>query len=124
MKHPNNPPLHLTALSASELENRNVRITARLAELRERELAMAFDRLDEVAKSLGLDEEKLRSHFAKPRRKPDRAKAPRKHANPHQPDQTRSGRGKRPAWVREHLAGGGSLDELIPDGHGTTDPFR
>ncbi|MFN2378169.1 MAG: H-NS family nucleoid-associated regulatory protein [Candidatus Binatia bacterium] len=85
---------------------------------------MAFDRLDEVARSLGLDEEKLRSHFAKPRRKPGRAKAPRKYANSHQPDQTWSGRGKRPAWVREHLAGGGSLDELIADGHGTPDAAR
>lgn len=35
-----------------------------------------------------------------------------KYRNPADHSQTWAGRGKQPAWVKDHLAGGGTLDEL------------
>lgn len=40
------------------------------------------------------------------------AKAAPKYANPKDPSQTWSGRGRRPAWVIEHLDAGNGLDDL------------
>jgi DNA-binding protein H-NS len=41
-------------------------------------------------------------------------KAPPKYANPANPIQSwAGGKGARPKWVKEHLANGGSLDDLL-----------
>jgi DNA-binding protein H-NS len=41
-------------------------------------------------------------------------KAPPKYANPQNPNQTwAGGKGARPKWAKEHLAKGGSLDDLL-----------
>ncbi len=43
-----------------------------------------------------------------------KSKAPAKYANPTNPSQTwAGGQGARPHWVRDHLAAGGALDELL-----------
>lgn len=36
-----------------------------------------------------------------------------RYRHPTNPGQTWTGRGRRPAWVNEWLAGGGSLDDLL-----------
>lgn len=46
--------------------------------------------------------------------KPRKSIAP-KYRNPLNPDQTWTGRGRKPKWVEEMLAAGGSLDEALID---------
>lgn len=41
-----------------------------------------------------------------------RGKVPPKYRNPADAEQTWTGRGKQPVWVREHVANGGSLEEI------------
>jgi DNA-binding protein H-NS len=44
----------------------------------------------------------------------DAIKATPKYANPHNSNQTwAGGKGARPKWVKQHLANGGSLDQLL-----------
>lgn len=46
--------------------------------------------------------------------KPAVAKAPAKYAHPNNPAITwAGGKGPRPKWVKNHLAGGGQLDDLL-----------
>ena len=44
--------------------------------------------------------------------KPGRAKVAPKYANPHDPESTWTGRGRKPRWVQEALDGGKKLEEL------------
>lgn len=70
---------------------------------------------------LGLGERKKRGEStAKPkgkvktRAKTKKAKAPAKYANPaNAKDTWAGGRGAKPKWVKEHLAKGGQLDDLL-----------
>ncbi len=60
----------------------------------------------------------FKSAKKQPSNKPDGRSAPKKpkYQNPKKPDETWNGLGatsKRPIWVREHLAAGGTLDELL-----------
>ena len=41
--------------------------------------------------------------------------APAKYKHPGNPAKTWSGRGRQPAWVKEHLESGKDLDELLID---------
>ncbi|MGQ7848672.1 H-NS histone family protein [Granulosicoccus sp. 3-233] len=41
-----------------------------------------------------------------------RGKVPPKYRNPADADQTWTGRGKQPVWVREHLESGGTLESI------------
>jgi DNA-binding protein H-NS len=36
-----------------------------------------------------------------------------KYVNPHNPEQTWTGHGRQPQWVKDHLAAGGSLQDLL-----------
>lgn len=70
---------------------------------------------------LGLGERKKRSDPAakpkaksKTRTKTKKAKAPAKYANPVNAGETwAGGRGAKPKWVKEHLAKGGQIDDLL-----------
>ena len=42
-----------------------------------------------------------------------RAKAPPKYAHPENPSKTWSGNGRQPAWIKEHVEAGKSLDDLL-----------
>lgn len=45
--------------------------------------------------------------------KASKPKAPPKYAHPENAAKTWSGRGRQPGWVKEHVDGGGSLDDLL-----------
>ena len=67
---------------------------------------------EEKAKSLGISlEDLLAGQKAKAKTRAG-GKVAAKYANPGNPEQTWTGRGKRPLWVNECLAGGKSLDDL------------
>ena len=44
--------------------------------------------------------------------KPPSDRKPAKYANPKNPDQTWSGLGRKPDWVKAHLSSGGKIEEL------------
>ncbi len=52
--------------------------------------------------------------IATPKTKPIKAKLPPKYANPANPEKTwAGGKGATPLWVKEHIAKGGKLEDLL-----------
>ncbi|MFB2531988.1 H-NS family nucleoid-associated regulatory protein [Paracoccus sp. p4-l81] len=101
--------LNLDDLSLSELRELRGRIDRAIASFEDRKRREALTRLEEKARELGYSLADLTGAGRK-----RRANAPRaaKYANPANPSETWSGRGRRPAWVNEALAAGKGLDDL------------
>ncbi|SFQ21509.1 H-NS histone family protein [Tranquillimonas alkanivorans] len=63
----------------------------------------------EVAQEYGISLEELIGNTPAKARRP---KSPPKYAHPENPEQTWSGRGRQPAWVKEHIEAGRDIEEL------------
>jgi DNA-binding protein H-NS len=109
------PSMDLSSLTVAELEALAAEVSTRLGELRRRQQEEAFAKLEALAASLGVDEVALAARYGSKRRRRVRAKAVRKYASPTDLSKTWSGRGRQPAWVRDHLAGGGTLEQLLAE---------
>ena len=104
--------INLSALSLAELKTLQDNIVIEM-ELRSREERQKLlQEFRDKAKSLGISlEDLLAGQKAKAKTRAG-GKVAAKYANPGNPEQTWTGRGKRPLWVNECLAGGKSLDDL------------
>ncbi|MBF0162642.1 MAG: H-NS histone family protein [Magnetococcales bacterium] len=72
-----------------------------------------FNRMQEMAKAAGFSS--VAAFMAAQGRSPRSDKGvrmPPKYRNPHDAQQTWSGKGRKPGWVLSHLAGGGELESL------------
>ncbi|OBY24613.1 H-NS histone family protein [Leisingera sp. JC1] len=103
--------IDLTGLNASELEVLAKKIEARKAEVEKEAKQNAYAEMLAVAEKHGVSfEEVIALHGGKGRK--SGTKAPAKYANPHDPAQTWSGRGRKPSWVHEALQAGKSIEDL------------
>ncbi len=103
----------MDALSLSELQELKFRVERKIESRADQERRALIDRMDAMARERGFAG--LEALMAADGATPGRRTAPPKYRNPADPEQTWSGRGRRPNWVEEMLAAGGSLDEaLIP----------
>lgn len=100
--------LDLNNLSLSELKQLQKTVTKAIASFEERRKAEARSALEEHARQLGF----ALGDFAgeTPIRK--RSASVEKYRHPENPEVTWSGRGRKPKWVTDHLAGGGALEDL------------
>ena len=103
--------IDLSQLSAAELEQLQKEAANRLERVREEERQAVFAKIEDLAKSLGLSRADLVAHYGAKRRATGKKAAP-KYRNLNDSAQTWTGRGRKPAWVTEHLAKGGTLDQL------------
>ncbi len=103
------PMLDLSPYSIEELESLAADLQKRLAELRQEKRRQAFQQLDAVAKELGLSKEDLAARYAA-RVRPNGGQP--QYRNPMNQDQTWTGHGRKPAWVRDCLKAGKSLEDL------------
>jgi DNA-binding protein H-NS len=119
------PDIDVKSMTDDELAQLAVEVPREI-ERRKAELeAEFFATLREQASALNIPASRLKAMlFGKAATKPHaRTKDDdgRKNVRPkyrHQTGATWSGRGKQPAWVAEHLAAGGTLEQLrIPDDH-------
>lgn len=101
-------------MDADELRQVQKRVEGLIADYQDRKRREAIAAAEQVAKEHGF---KLGDLFGGG--KPDkggkaaaRSSSPVKYANPDDPQQTWSGRGRRPSWVRAALDSGRSLDDL------------
>ncbi len=106
------PEVPLQTLTIPELEALLAAAETRLQKLREEERRAALAKLDQMAAGLGLSRSDLAAHFGKNGKAKKPARPAARFRNPSNPRQTWTGNGRRPAWVEEHLGGGGSLEEL------------
>ena len=103
----------LNAMSLSELKSLEKKVAKAIAKFEEREKKKALAELKEHAKKLGFSLNELTGGAVKSKapKKPTQKAAP-KYANPADPSQTWTGRGRRPAWVISALEAGKSLDDM------------
>ena len=104
--------IDLTEMSTADLQvlARDVQSAIKKAAETERKAALAAARM--AAKEHGFDLDELVGGGPIGKAKAAGAKNPPKFRNPDNPDQTWSGRGRRPAWVNEAEAAGKSLEDM------------
>ena len=100
--------IDLQNLSLKELRDLRVQVDRSINGYEERKRREAMAAVEEAAREHGFSLNEL-TGSKKGRRG---AKISAKYANPEDPTQTWTGRGRRPIWVQEALSNGRSLEEL------------
>lgn len=105
--------IDLNSLSRKELEDLKSKVEQALVDVAAREKAAALEAAQKAAEEFGFSLEELTGEkkTTKQGRKA-RAKADVKYRNPQDPDQTWSGLGRRPNWVKEAIEHGLGLNDL------------
>lgn len=101
--------IDLNSLSLKELKELQAQVSRAIASFEERRKREAVAELEETAKRLGFNLSELT--VAAGTRK--RGSAPPKYANPADPTQTWTGRGRKPKWMEAALKAGKSPDDLL-----------
>lgn len=105
--------IDLTKLSLDELKKLSKDVQSAIGDFEQRKRREARSKVEELAKTLGYTaEELLGAAGSRGGRKAKSAKGVAKYRNPANPDQTWTGRGRRPDWVNAALAEGKALDDL------------
>lgn len=99
----------LNAMALDELKKLRKDVDRAIQSYEDRRKAEARARLEEMAREMGFSFSELSDGAAG--RKRDKG-AP-KYANPDNPSQTWSGRGRRPGWIAAAEAKGHSLDDML-----------
>lgn len=98
----------ISNLSVAELEALRGSIENVIVNRRQTELVTLRKSIEDMVEEAGFTlEEVMQASTSK-----KRTVAP-KYQNPEDPSQTWSGRGRKPGWVEELLAAGGSLDDCL-----------
>lgn len=108
------PKIHETDVSAlgiPELQRLRIAVDARINELEKKQREAAFKAIDDLARHHGLSKDELAARFGAGRNSHRRSGKAR-YRNPADPSQHWNGHGRRPQWVEQHLARGGTLAEL------------
>lgn len=100
--------IDLSTLSMDELKQLKKDVEAAIKGFAERRRAKALKAMEAVAREHGMSIDEIVGSKTKGRK----AKAPAKYANPGNPSQTWSGRGRQPAWYKEAIASGKSPESM------------
>jgi DNA-binding protein H-NS len=100
--------IDLNTMSLKDLRDLQSQVAKAVASFEERRKKEALVELEEKAKTLGFSLAELTGATAKRKRAP----AAPKYANPANPSETWSGRGRKPKWFTQALASGVSPDAL------------
>ena len=101
--------LDLETLSLKELRQLQKDVEAAISDYKDREKRKALAEVEAFIREKGLNPADLSDLLGKRGKKTVGAA---KYANPADPSQTWTGRGRKPGWVTVHLAAGGALDSL------------
>lgn len=98
----------LSKLSLEQLNELVPTAQQRIEELQEKQRRKAFQKMEAAAAEVGMTPKELIKHVAKLERQEKKPK----YQNPDNPDESWSGRGRKPAWVETWLESGKDLKEL------------
>lgn len=98
--------VNLETLSLAELRDLRNKVERAINSYEERRRKEALAAIESAAREHGFNLAELTGV------KTTRSKSAPKYANPANPQQTWSGRGRKPLWVQEHLNDGKPLEEL------------
>lgn len=102
------PKIELNAMSLSELKDLNRDVMKAIANYEDRKKREALAALEEKAREFGFSISELTG--VRPTR--TRASAVAKYANPHNSEETWSGRGRKPRWFQEALDAGKPAESM------------
>lgn len=108
----------LENMDLDELRVLQKEVSKAVTSYEERKKAEAREALEEQARQLGFS---LSDLTGGTKSKTKRAPAPPKYANPENPADTWSGRGRKPRWMEEALKNGHSMEEFEIDKKQTED---
>lgn len=100
--------IDLESMPLNELKKLQKDVNTAINDFHDREKRKALAEVEAFARERGLSPADLSALMQKRSRRP----AAPKYANPHAPDQTWTGRGRKPRWVEAALADGKTLDDL------------
>ena len=100
--------IDLNTLSLKELRELNTQVTRAISSFEDRKRKSAISELEDAARKHGYTLGELTGAVSARKRMPARAK----YANPDNPVETWSGRGRRPRWIDAALKSGKSLDQM------------
>jgi DNA-binding protein H-NS len=101
----------LENMDLDELKSLQKDVAKAVTSYEERKKSEAREQLEQQAKELGFNLNELTGGKTKAKRAP----ALPKYANPENPADTWSGRGRKPKWLEEALANGHELEEFLID---------
>ena len=101
--------LDLNSLSLKELKELQSQIAKAIASFEERQKKKALAELEDKAREMGFSLSELTGTTGRRKRAP----AAPKYANPADPSQTWTGRGRKPKWMVEALAAGKSPEDML-----------
>lgn len=104
--------LDLDSLSLKELKQLQKDVNAAITEFSQREKRKKLAEVEAFLREKGLDRDDLAELVGKASKGGKKSQGAPKYANPADPSQTWTGRGRKPGWARAHLAAGGSLSAL------------
>lgn len=110
-------PVNLKGMTRKELERLKTNVEKALEKVADTEKKAALEAAEKAAKAFGFSLSDLEG--VKPGRKASsaksdgRAKVAPKYRNPANPEETWTGRGRKPKWVEAHLEAGGALDDIL-----------
>ena len=99
----------LNSMSLKELKDLQNQVSRAVSSYEDRRKREAIAELEETAKRLGFNLSDLAGASAGRKR----GSAPPKYANPNDPSQTWTGRGRKPKWMEAALKAGKSPDDLL-----------
>ncbi|WP_209425090.1 H-NS histone family protein [Pararhodobacter sp. SW119] len=100
--------IDLESMSLDELKKLQKDVAFEIRHFKNREKKKALAEVEEFARARGLNPADLSELVKRRTRKP----AKPKYANPQDPTQTWSGRGRRPRWLDEALSKGKSVEDF------------
>ncbi len=100
--------MDLNALSLKELKDLQTQVSRAIASFEDRKKKEALAELEEKARQMGFSLAELTGMQAARKRAP----ASVKYANPENPAETWSGRGRKPRWFIEAMAAGKSAESM------------
>jgi len=109
------PPINgfdLDPLSIDELKALEDAVQTRVQDLEAARRDAAFREMEKIAKQNGLTKAEVAARFGGRRSRKPKNKV--RYRNPENPAETWTGVGRKPGWVQEHFAKGGTLEELAP----------
>ncbi len=101
--------VELDSLSLKELRQLQKDVEAAIADFKDREKRKALAEVEDFIRAKGLNPSDLSALIGKRGKK---SVGEPKYANPADPTDTWTGRGRKPGWVTAHLAAGGSIEQL------------
>lgn len=103
----------ISNLSVAELEKLTDEAETLIELKKQQELDAAYDKIMEVAASVGLSLDQLVARGTKSGKPASRKPVAPRYRNPENQQETWTGRGKQPRWLAGKLANGATLDDFL-----------